>query len=70
MQQLYKFDKQIEGLGVNPMTRSLWKYRRQITVEQVGTSFQQETLSAGGDQFKVLGAFLKQVTLCVREMTA
>ena len=43
------------------MSRSLWKYRRQITVEHLANSFQQEALSAGVNQNKVLGAFLKQV---------
>lgn len=43
------------------MSRSLWKYRRQITVEHLANSFQQEALSADVNQNKVLGAFLKQV---------
>ena len=43
------------------MSRSLWKYRRQITVEHLANSFQQEALSVGVNQNKVLGAFLKQV---------
>ena len=60
---LYEFDEQKEdlNLGVKPMSRSLWKYRRQITVEHLANSFQQEALSAGVNQNKVLGAFLKQV---------
>ena len=60
---LYEFDEQKENpnLGVKPMSRSLWKYRRRITVEHLANSFQQEALSADEDQYKVLGAFLKQV---------
>ena len=60
---LYEFDEQKEdlNLGVKPMSRSLWKYRRQINVEHLANSFQQEALSAGVNQYKVLGAFLKQV---------
>ena len=60
---LYEFDEQKENpnLGVKPMSRSLWKYRRRITVEHLVNSFQQEALSADEDQYKVLGAFLKQV---------
>lgn len=59
---LYEFDEHKEdlNLGVKPMSRSLWKYRRQITVEHLANSFQQEALSAGVNQNKVLGAFLKQ----------
>ena len=65
VRQLYEFDEQIEdlSLAMRPMSRSLWKYRRQITVEHLANSFQQEALSVGGDwQYKVLGTFLKQVT--------
>ena len=60
---LYEFDEHKEdlNLGVKPMSRSLWKYRRQINVEHLANSFQQEALSAGVNQNKVLGAFLKQV---------
>lgn len=60
---LYEFDEQKENpnLGVKPMSRPLWKYRRRITVEHLVNSFQQEALSADEDQYKVLGAFLKQV---------
>ncbi|KAJ7339386.1 hypothetical protein OS493_005781 [Desmophyllum pertusum] len=42
------------------MSRALWKYRRQITVEHLGNSFQQEVLSGGEQQYKVLDVFLKQ----------
>ena len=64
MQLLYEFDAHEEDLtqGVKPMTRSLWKYRRQITVEHLGNSFQQEVLSGGEQRHKVLYTFLKQVT--------
>ena len=68
VRQLYEFDEQMEDLssGVRPMSRSLWKYRRQVTVEHLGNSFQQEALSAGAIQYKVLEAFLKQVNIiCV-----
>lgn len=43
------------------MSRALWKYRREITVEHLGNSFQQQVLSGGEQQYKVLNAFLKQV---------
>ena len=63
VRQVYEFDAHVEDLtlGVRPMSRALWKYRRQITVEHLGNSFQQEVLSGGEDQYKVLDAFLKQV---------
>ncbi|KAJ7339392.1 hypothetical protein OS493_005787 [Desmophyllum pertusum] len=62
VRQLYEFDEHVEDLtlGVKPMSRSLWKYRGQITVEHLGNSFQQEVLSGGEQQYKVLDAFLKQ----------
>ena len=62
VRQLYQFDEQMEDLssGVRPMSRSLWKYRRQITVEHLGNSFQQEALSVGAVQYKVLEAFLNR----------
>ncbi|KAJ7339378.1 hypothetical protein OS493_005772 [Desmophyllum pertusum] len=62
VRQLYEFDEHVEELtlGVKPMSRSLWKYRRQITVEHLGNSFQQEVLSGGQQQYKVLDVFLKQ----------
>ena len=64
VRQLYEFDEQIKDLsqGVRPMSRALWKYRHRITVEQLSSSFQREVLSGGGGKFKVLDAFLKQVT--------
>ena len=63
MRQLYEFDAHIEDFsqGVKPMSKALWKYRRQITVEHLGNSFQQQVLSGGEQQCKVLNAFLKQV---------
>ena len=63
MRQLYEFDAKIEDFrhGVKPMSKDLWKYRRQITVEHLGNSFQQQVLSGGEQQCKVLNAFLKQV---------
>ena len=65
VRQLYEFEQQIEDPTsmLTPMSRSLWKYRRQVTVEHLGNSFQQETQSTAVNQYKVLGAFLKQVTL-------
>ena len=64
VRQLYEFDEQVEDLsqGVRPMSRALWKYRHHITVEELSSSFQREVLSGGGEEFKVLDAFLKQVT--------
>ena len=64
VRQLYEFDEQMEDLsqGVRPMSRALWKYRHHITVEELSSSFQREVLSGGGGKFKVLDAFLKQVT--------
>ena len=64
VRQLYGFDEQVEDLsqGVRPMSRTLWKYRHHITVEELSSSFQREVLSGGGEEFKVLDAFLKQVT--------
>ena len=64
VRQLYEFDEQIKDLsqGVRPLSRVLWKYRHRITVEQLSSSFQREVLSGGGGKFKVLDAFLKQVT--------
>ena len=68
MRQLYEFDAKIEDFtqGVKPMSKGLWKYRRQITVEHLGNSFQQQVLSGGEQQCKVLNAFLKQVPLSLR----
>ena len=68
VRQVYEFDAHVEDLtlGVRPMSRALWKYRRQITVEHLGNSFQQEVLSGGEEQYKVLNAFLKQVPLNVQ----
>ena len=64
VRQLYEFDEKVEDLsqGVRPMSRALWKYRRHITIEKLSSSFQREVLSGGGGKFKVLDAFLKQVT--------
>ena len=64
MRQLYEFDEHVEDLsqGVTTMSRSLWKYRQHITVEDLGSSFQKEVLSGGRQEYKVLDAFLKQVT--------
>ena len=64
VRQLYEFDEQVEGLsqGVRPMSLALWKYRHHITVTELSSSFQREVLSGGGKEFKVLDAFLKQVT--------
>ena len=67
VRQLYKFDEHVEDLsqGVRPMSFSLWKYRQHITVEDLSSSFQREVLLFGGEQeYKVLDAFLKQVTYC------
>ena len=67
VRQLYKFDEHVEDLsrGVRPMSCSLWKYRQHITVEELSSSFQREVLLFGGEQeYKVLDAFLKQVTYC------
>ena len=65
VRQLYEFEEQIEDPTsmLTPMSRSLWKYRRQVTVEHLGNSFQQEAQSTAVNQHKVLGTFLKQVTL-------
>ncbi|XP_020630788.1 E3 ubiquitin-protein ligase rnf213-alpha-like [Orbicella faveolata] len=62
VRQMYEFDAHKEDLtqGVQPMSKALWKYRRQITVEHLGNSFQQQVLSGGEQQCKVLNAFLKQ----------
>nr|XP_058970756.1 E3 ubiquitin-protein ligase rnf213-alpha-like [Pocillopora verrucosa] len=62
VRQLYEFDEQVEDLsqGVRPMSRTLWRYRHHITVEELSSSFQREVLSGGGEEFKVLDAFLKQ----------
>ena len=51
------------------MSKDLWKYRRQITVENLGNSFQQQVLSGGEQQNKVLNAFLKQVPPTLRHFT-
>ena len=71
MQQLYEFDAHEEDLtqGVKPMSRSLWKYRRQVTVEHLGNSFQQEVLSGEEQRQKVLYAFLKQVTPMFKQLS-
>ena len=45
------------------MSRALWKYRHHIAVTEPSSSFQREVLSGGGEEFKVLDAFLKPVTL-------
>lgn len=65
---MYEFDAHKEDLtqGVQPMSKALWKYRRQITVEHLGNSFQQQVLSGGEQQCKVLNAFLKQVPPTLR----
>ncbi|XP_022796393.1 E3 ubiquitin-protein ligase rnf213-alpha-like isoform X3 [Stylophora pistillata] len=62
VRQLYEFDEHVEDLsqGVRPMSRSLWKYRQHITVEDLSSSFQREVFYGGKDEFKVLNAFLKQ----------
>ena len=64
VRQLYKFDEQEEDLseGVRPMSRALWKYRQHITIEGLSSSFQREVLSGGEQEYKVLEAFLKQVS--------
>ena len=64
VRRLYEFEEQIEdpSLNLNPTTRSLWKYRRQVTVEHLGNAFQQADDSFDNSQHKVLRAFLKQVT--------
>ena len=64
VRQLYEFDEQVEDLsqGVRPMSRTLWRYRHHITVEELSSSFQREVLSGGGEEFKVLDTFLKQLT--------
>ena len=71
VRQLYEFDAKIEDFsqGVKPMSKDLWKYRRQITVEHLGNSFQQQVLSGGEQQCKVLNAFLKQVPPTLRHFT-
>ena len=64
MRQLYEFDEHVEDLsqGVTPMSRALWKYRQHITVENLWSSFQKEVISGGEQEYRVLDAFLKQVT--------
>ena len=64
VRRLYEFEEQIEdpSLNLNPTTRSLWKYRRQVTVEHLGNAFQQADESFDKSQHKILQAFLKQVT--------
>ena len=66
VRQLYKFDEHVEDLsqGVRPMSYTLWKYRQHITVEDLSSSFQREVLYGGEQEYKVLDAFLKQVTYC------
>ena len=72
MRQLYEFEEQIEDLshGLKPITRSLWKYRRQVTVEQLGNALQQATESTDDSQHKVLrrlsqtGKFKPAITKC------
>ena len=68
VRQLYEFDAKIEDFtqGVKPMSEALWKYRRQITVEHLGNSFQQQILSGGEQQCQALNAFLKQVPPTLR----
>jgi len=68
---MYEFDAHVEDVtqGVKPMSQALWKYRRQITVEHLGNSFQQQVLSGGEQQCKVLNAFLKQVQPALRHFT-
>ena len=75
VRQLYEFEEQIEDPTrlLTPMSRSLWKYRRQVTIEHLGNSFQQEAQSMDVNQYKVLGAFLKQVTIgevCMVDVSA
>ncbi|XP_015765613.1 PREDICTED: E3 ubiquitin-protein ligase RNF213-like [Acropora digitifera] len=62
VRRLYEFEEQIEdaSLNLNPTTRSLWKYRRQVTVEHLGNAFQQADESFDKNQHKILRAFLKQ----------
>jgi len=62
VRRLYEFEEQIEdpSLNLNPTTRSLWKYRRQVTVEHLGNAFQQADESFDKSQHKILQAFLKQ----------
>ena len=64
VRRLYEFEEQIEdpSHNLNPTTRSLWKYRRQVTVEHLGNAFQQADESFDNSQHKVLREFLKQVT--------
>ena len=64
VRRLYEFEEQIEdpSLNLNPTTRSLWKYRRQVTVEHLGNAFQQADESFDKSQHKIPRAFLKQVT--------
>ncbi|XP_074628909.1 E3 ubiquitin-protein ligase rnf213-alpha-like isoform X2 [Acropora palmata] len=62
VRRLYEFEEQIEDpcLNLNPTTRSLWKYRRQVTVEHLGNAFQQADESFDNSQHKILREFLKQ----------
>ena len=63
VRRLYEFEEQIENpcLNLNPTTRSLWKYRRQVTVERLGNAFQQADESFDNSQHKILREFLKKV---------
>ncbi|XP_068759451.1 E3 ubiquitin-protein ligase rnf213-alpha-like isoform X4 [Montipora capricornis] len=62
VRRLYEFEEQQEdpSLNLNPTTRSLWKYRRQVTVEHLGNGFQQADESFDNSRYKILRAFLKQ----------
>ena len=64
VRELYEFDEQVEDLsqGVWPMSRALWKYRQHVTVEGLSSYFQREVPSSGEQEYKVLNAFLKQVS--------
>ncbi|XP_067057901.1 E3 ubiquitin-protein ligase rnf213-alpha-like isoform X3 [Acropora muricata] len=62
VRRLYEFEEQIEDpcLNLNPTSRSLWKYRRQVTVERLGNAFQQADESFDKSQHKILREFLKK----------
>ena len=63
MRQLYEIDVSPEALPehVPPTQPSLWRYRVQVTIEHLKTTFQEEVASADNTKYPVLAAFLAQV---------
>ena len=63
MRQLYEIDVAPEALPehVPPTQPSLWRYRVQVTIEHLKTTFQEEVASADNTKYPVVADFLAQV---------